>query len=114
MSFDTNKIGFLNEEEQKKYRSLTGQLLWASEVTRLDVAFDVRELCSRNQTANYKDARYANKVVEKIQKKELKIAFEPLGKYENLKIRIFTDAAFRNSIYKVKCIEGRIIELENE
>ena len=113
LEFGKNKVGFLNEEEQNQYRSLTGQLLWVSEVTRLDVAYDVRELCIKNQKASYQDIRYANKVIEKIQKKDIRILFEPLGSYKDLKISLFTDAAFRNSEDKIKSVEGRVIILEN-
>ena len=113
LNFGTNKVGVVNEDEQKRYRSLTGQLLWAAEVTRLDISFNVRELCTKNMKATYKDVKEANKVVEKIKREELKIAFKPLGRYEDLKIKVFTDAAFRNSEDKVKSVEGRIIVVEN-
>ena len=113
LNFGTNKVGVVNEDEQKRYRSLTGQLLWAAEVTRLDISFNVRELCTKNMKATYKDVKEANKVVEKLKREELKIAFKPLGRYEDLKIKVFTDAAFRNSEDKVKSVEGRIIVVEN-
>ena len=63
--------------------------------------------------AFYQDIRYARKVIEKIQKKDIKILFEPLGSYKDLRISLFTDAAFRNSEDKIKSVEGRVIILEN-
>ena len=78
LNFGTNKVGVINEDEQKRYRSLTGQLLWEAEVTRLDISFNVRELCTKNMKATYKDVKEANKVVEKLDREEVKIAFKPL------------------------------------
>ena len=55
----------LNKNQFKSYRGLTGQLSWAAEYTRLDLAFDVRELACRNKCATIIDIKIANKVLLK-------------------------------------------------
>ena len=48
LKFESKKIGFLNDQEQKQYKSLTGKLLWAAEITRPDISFDVRIHANHN------------------------------------------------------------------
>ena len=93
MKLESNKIGFLNDQEQKQYKSLTGKLLWAAEITRPDISFDVRELSTKNQNATYKDVRQANKTLERLKKEEVNIIFKPLGDYKDLKIKVYSDAS---------------------
>ena len=58
----------LNKQETKLYRGLTGQLGWAADNTRPDLAYDVRELATKTKDACLKDLQKANKVLKKAQK----------------------------------------------
>ena len=53
----------LIKTEFKAYRGLTGQLNWAVECTRPDLAFDVRYLATRNKCATIADMKNANKIL---------------------------------------------------
>ena len=61
----------LNKMEMKAYRSLTGQLNWAAESTRPDLAFDIRHLATRNKCAKISDIKKANKILKKPNMKTL-------------------------------------------
>ena len=64
---DAEKNEPLNKAEFKAYRGLTGQLNWAAENTRPDIAFDVRFLATRNKCAIISDIKNANKILKKAQ-----------------------------------------------
>ena len=98
----------LNKEEMKLYRGLTGQLSWAADNTRPDLAYDVRELATRNKYASLKDIQKANKVLKKAQKEQIKLKYKPLGPWRNLEIVTFTDSAYRNDEDATKSVGGRI------
>ena len=57
----------LSNDKFAQYRALTGQLSWAAENTRPDLAFDTRSLSTKNKEATYKDLYEANKVLKKAQ-----------------------------------------------
>ena len=63
----SNKDEKLSMKKFKEYRRLTGQLSWASENTRPDIYFDVRELSTKNKAATFDDLKTANKVLKKAQ-----------------------------------------------
>ena len=111
-SYDKNKK--LSKKLFTQYRALTGQLSWAAEMTRPDIAFDVRELSSRNKDATYGDIQKANKVLKKAQKENVRIKFSKLGHWKKLKIVSYTDSSYRNDPNKVKSIGGRYVALSNE
>ena len=47
----TDKDTKLSKEKFAQYQALTGQLNWAAENTRPDIAFDTRELATKNKEA---------------------------------------------------------------
>ena len=71
----------LNKAEFKAYRGLTGQLNWAAENTRPDLAFDVRFLATRNKSATL----------------DVKVKYSKLGHWKTLKIVAHTDSSFKNA-----------------
>ena len=109
-----DKNAKLSKNKFTEYRALTGQLSWAAENTRPDIAFDVRELSTKNKEASYADLRKANKILKKVQKEEVSVKYSRLGDLENLKILAFTDSSYRNDSDKIKSIGGRFIALGNE
>ena len=62
---DIHESEVLNKSELKSYRALTGQLNWAAESTRHDLAFDVRHLATRSKCATISDIKNANKILKK-------------------------------------------------
>ena len=69
----------LNKEEMKLYRGLTGQLSWAADNTRPDLAYDVRELATKTKDACLKDLHKANKVLKKAQKDLVRLTCSTLS-----------------------------------
>ena len=80
---DINRVGDKNEKlnktEFKAYRALTGQLSWAAENTRPDIAFDVREMATRNKCATLDDLHRANKILKKDDMNNVKNKYSKLG-----------------------------------
>ena len=105
----------LPKEKFAAYRALTGQLNWAAENTRPDLAFDARELSTKNKSATYADIQYANKVLKKAQvEKDVTLKYSKLGSLKDLRIVIFTDSSYRNAEQKIKSVGGRFISLANK
>lgn len=109
-----DKDSKLNKEEFKKYRALTGQLSWAAGNTRPDLAFDVRELATRNKHATLDDLRNANKILKKAKLEQVKVKYGKLGDWEKLNIVAYTDSSYRNAESGTKSVGGRVIFLMNE
>jgi hypothetical protein len=103
----------LNKAELKSYRGLTGQLNWAAENTRPDLAFDVRFLATRNKSANISDIKNANKILKRAQFEDVKVKYSRLGHWRTLKLIAYTDSSFKNSEDKVKSVGGRVTFLVN-
>ena len=104
----------MSKEKFAEYRALTGQLNWAAENTRPDLAFDARELSTRNKTATYEDVKYANKVLKKAKmESDVALKYSKLGPLQDLKVVIFTDSSYRNAEEKVKSVGGRFVALSN-
>ena len=105
----------LSKEKFAQYRALTGQLNWAAENTRPDIAFDTRELATKNKEATYQDLHTANKVLKKAQlEKDVTLRYSKLGKFEHLKIVAYTDSSYRNCENKEKSVGGRFVALANK
>ena len=98
----------LDKKQFKEYRRLTGQLAWAVENTRPDLAFDVRHLATRNKDAQMEDIRNANKVLKKAKGEDVKVKYSRIGDWKTLKLVTFTDSSFKNSEDKVKSVGGRV------
>ena len=103
----------LTKTEFKAYRGLTGQLNWAAECTRPDLAFDVRFLATRNKCATLKDIKNANKILKKAKFENIKIKYSKLGKWSTLKLISYTDSSFKNAEDGVKSVGGRVTFLAN-
>ena len=98
----------LNKQEIKLYRGITGQLSWAADNTRPDLAYDVRELATRTKDATLKDILKANKVLKKAQKEQVRLKYKPIGPWKSLKIMTYTDSSYRNDEDSTKSVGGRI------
>ena len=110
-----SKEEMLSKSKFAEYRALTGQLAWAAENTRPDIAYDARELSTKNKNATHEDLAYANKVLKKAKhEKDVTLKFSKLGKLEDMKIVVYTDSSYRNAEHKVKSVGGRLIALAND
>ena len=105
---DGEDTASLNKQQFKAYRRLTGQLAWAVENTRPDLAFDVRYLATRNKDATVGDIGNANKILKKTQSDNVKIKYSKIGDWKHLKLVTFTDSSFKNSEDKVRSVGGRV------
>ena len=103
-----------NEKEKKVIRSVVGELLWVSLMTRPDLSFDVNKLSSNISNATIKEVKDAARLVEKAKKEPITLNFTHLGPKEDLKIRLFCDASFNNQDDKLRSTEGRVLLLENK
>lgn len=103
-----------NEKEKKVIRSVVGELLWVSLMTRPDLSFDVNKLSSNISNATIKDVKDAARLVEKAKREPITLNFTHLGPKEDLKIRLFCDASFNNQDDKLRSTEGRVLLLENK
>ena len=111
----TEKDAKLSKHKFAEYRALTGQLNWAAENTRPDIAFDARELSTKNKEATYDDLKCANKALKKAQlEKDVTLKYSKLGKLKDLKIIAYTDSSYRNAENKEKSVGGRFICLANK
>ena len=113
-----DKVADKNEKLANKkfteFRGLIGQLSWAAENTRPDIAFDTRELSTKNKEATYGDLKDINKILKKAQlEKNVTLKFSELGGINNLKIIAYTDSSYRNSENKEKSVGGRFLCIAN-
>ena len=113
-----DKVADKNEKLANKkfteFRGLIGQLSWAAENTRPDIAFDTRELSTKNKEATYGDLKDINKILKKAQlEKNVTLKFSKLGSIDNLKIIAYTDSSYRNSENKEKSVGSRFLCIAN-
>ena len=95
---NVDKEAKLSGKEFKAFRGLTGKLSWAAENTRPDLAYDARELSTKNKAAYYGDLKYANKVLKKAKmEKDVTVKYLRLGKIDDLSIVAYTDSKYRNA-----------------
>ena len=89
------KDELLNQTEIKQYQCLIGQLNWMGCQTRPDLKFDILELSTKMKTPNIEDLIKANKVVQKMQERTVKLVYHKLD-INNIKILLFADASLGN------------------
>ena len=98
----------LTKPQFKEYRRLTGQLAWAVQNTRPDLAFDVRHMATRNKDAQISDIQNANKILKRAKAADIKVKYSKIGEWKDLKLVTFTDSSFKNSEDKVRSVGGRV------
>ena len=110
---DAHSESNLTKTEFKACRGLTGQLNWAAECTRPDLAFDVRYLSTRNKCATIADIANANKILKKAKYEDIRIKYSKLGAWNTLRLISYTDSSFKNGEDNVKSVGGRVTFLAN-
>ena len=91
-----DRQAFLNEEETKKFRGVVGQLNWISSQTRPDVTYDMLSLSTVTKHPQVQHIIEANKAIQKAKSKKSGILYHRLGKFEDLSLEVYTDAAWAN------------------
>ena len=86
----------LSNEELHDFRSLVGQLNWASTQTRPGMAYDTSMISSSIKNGIVDDLLKANKSVKKMKAEQVSINFQRIGEITETKFVGFADAAFGN------------------
>ena len=86
----------VNNDEAHLLRVLIGQLNWVVRQTRADVAFDCCELSTILHNAKVEDIIAANKVVQRLKKKDVTVVIPALDDVNSLSIECYSDASFGN------------------
>ena len=86
----------LNEKEQALYRKLIGQLNWAVQGSRPDMAYEMIAMSTKLKQAKVGDLVRAIKKISRLKDIRSFMTFPKMDKTRELKIVIFTDASLRN------------------
>ena len=99
----------LDREETKLLRQMTGRINWAATQTRPDLAYTIVELSTKFKYPQLEDLKRANKAINKLIEKPIKIKFPKLT--GSLGIEVFSDASFRNLPDQISSGRGHILFL---
>lgn len=86
----------ISESETSLLRKAVGQLNWVGTQTRPDLSFDILDLSTEMTRGKVEDLERANKAVRTLKSECSQIRFPNLGRMENLRLVVFSDAAFAN------------------
>ena len=103
----------MNYSEQRQLRAKIGEILWLSLMTRPDLSFDVNKLASEVPEATIETVKYMNSVINKAKNNRQVLNFTKLGNLEDLCIKVYTDASFKNQNDNIRSTEGKVIMVEN-
>ena len=82
----------LTKEERSQLKSLSGQMLWVTNQTRPDMAFETCVMSNTGKDPTVRKIVDANKAVRKIQNSnDVKVKFPPLGKPSDISIVAYGD-----------------------
>ena len=98
-------------EEMKLFRGLCGKLIWLSDQTRPDVAFDVISLTCKNKSATLSTLKSLNKTIRKITSRESFVKYTRIGDLPDMKIVVISDGAYLKLEEKTKSTRGMFILL---
>ena len=86
----------VTETELNTLQSKIGQLLWMGRQSRPDILYDVCNLASSLKNATVENLIETNKVIRKIKSEAIQLKYQKLGKKEELKLLVFSDASLGN------------------
>jgi len=110
-----NKQDILGPDEQTMYRKLLGQLNWAVQGSRPDMAFEMIDLSTKLKEANIGDLLRAIKAVNRLKDIKSIILFPNLHQeFKNWEIIVFTDASLANICCGKGSIGAHIVWLKND
>ena len=91
----SGKNALLNNSEQTTYRQLIGQLNWAVQGSRPDMAFELISMSTKLKQGNVSDLTRAIKIISRLKDTKSFMTFPRLD-HNSLKIVVFTDASLGN------------------
>ena len=91
-----NGAEVLNLEERECVKSLCGQLLWVSNNTRPDIAYETSTICNAGKNATINDVLRLNKLVRNIKQEKVVVKYPNLGDPNKWSMKVFSDAGFGN------------------
>ena len=104
------KDDVLCPSEQTLYRKLIGQINWAVQVSRPDIAFEMKDMSTKLKEATVGDMIRAIKAVNRLKEVKSVVTFPNLIKNtEHWKILVFTDASLGNINNGTGSTESHII-----
>ena len=86
----------LTDLERKEIKSKCGKLLWVSNNTRPDMAFEVSRLCSIGKSGTVSDILTLNKAIRLLKQDEVFIKFPKLCDPKTWSLCVFSDSSFAN------------------
>ena len=107
----SDKQSSLTAFEKEKLMSVAGQLNWLATQTRPDLSYDALELNMSKKEPKIEDSLKANKAIRKAKQISSGILFPKLGKTDDLKINVYSDAAWGNLPDGCSSGQGHIIFL---
>ena len=109
-----DKESILTSQEQSEYRQLIGQINWAVQGARPDMAFELIDLSTKLKQGNIGDLSRAIKVVNRMKDIQSILSFPSLNRdVSTWKIIVFTDASLCNINSGTGCTGGHIIWLKD-
>lgn len=110
-----NKRDILGPDEQTIYRKLLGQLNWAVQGSRPDMAFEMIDLSTKLKEANIGDLLRATKAVSRLKDIKSIILFPNLHQeFKNWEIIVLTDASLANICCGKGSIGAHIVWLKKD
>ena len=99
----------LDDSEMTSYRSMIGSLNWVVRGTRPDLGFHLINLSTKFQNAKVEDFHNAAKIIRKIKLENTDIFFPFLDGEAEIKLVVFSDAAYHNLDDKISSVMSYII-----
>ena len=99
----------LNQDEMSLLRESIGQFNWVATQSRPDISYDVMDLSMSIKNAKIEHLSQANKVLKKLKGENSVILFPRLGKLEDIRLAVFSDASYANLSDGVSSAEGYVI-----
>ena len=82
-------------------------------MTRPDLSFEVNQIASEVPHATVKTLKKMNTIILKAKEKREVLRFVKLGSFNDLVVKLYSDASYLNQDEKVRSTEGRIVLIEN-
>lgn len=92
-------------------RKYIGKFNWLAANIRPDISIYALNLAKKQKKATLKDLRAVNRVLKRVQEKEIKVVFKIIGKKEDLCVVGVCDASYH---YDNRWVAGEIIMLGNK
>lgn len=91
-----NSQGLLTQDERKQVKSKCGQLLWISNNSRPDIAYETSTLCNPGKNAVVEDILKVNKLILKLKQTKGVVKYPDLGCPEHWSLLVYSDSSYAN------------------